>query len=303
MATIEIASKEPWNSTSMNSLSSQYCCHVATHESPFYTRKGVVDRLLGLALLILAAPVIGALVLAIRWSSKGPGIYSQARVGRGGRLFTMYKLRSMRADAEVGIGPAWAAAGDDKRITRLGYWLRKLHLDELPQLWNLVRGEMSLVGPRPERPEFVAVLAEQIPGYLDRLRIAPGITGLAQINLPPDTDLNSVRRKLVLDTEYIRTAGMLLDLRIAACTLLRLVGLRGGRAVVLLGLWREVELPALSVTAAAGGGPTTISVIVNRAAIEGDGSTPRREAEGFAGEREELEPSVAVLVEAESCAS
>jgi len=128
-------------------------------------------------------------------------------------------------------------------MTRLGYWLRHLHLDELPQLFNVVRGEMSLVGPRPERPEFVAVLADQIPGYLNRIAVQPGITGLAQINLPPDTDLDSVRRKLVLDCEYIRTAGLLLDFRILACTLLRVIGLRGGRGVRFMGLQRIVMLP------------------------------------------------------------
>ena len=118
-----------------------------------------------------------------------------------------------------------------------------MHLDELPQLFNVLRGEMSLVGPRPERPEFVVVLADKIPGYVDRLSVLPGITGLAQINLPPDTDLDSVRRKLVLDREYIERVGPLLDLRIILCTLFRLVGIRGGRGVRLLGLLRTVALP------------------------------------------------------------
>jgi hypothetical protein len=156
----------------------------------------------------------------------------------------MYKLRTMRCDAESRTGPVWAsAAGRDPRVTALGQWLRTLHLDELPQLYNLVRGEMSLIGPRPERPEFVTVLAERIPGYLDRLQVLPGITGLAQVNLPPDSDLDSVRAKLQLDMQYIRTSDVWLDLRIALCTLLRLVGLRGGRAVSLLGLKRCVVLP------------------------------------------------------------
>jgi lipopolysaccharide/colanic/teichoic acid biosynthesis glycosyltransferase len=197
----------------------------------------------GLLLLILAAPLIATLVLTIRLTSKGRGIYRQRRVGLGGRIFTMYKLRSMRCDAEHRTGAVWASVCSDPRVTPLGHWLRLLHLDELPQLYNVVRGEMSLIGPRPERPEFVSLLAEQIPGYLDRLQVKPGITGLAQVNLPPDTDLQSVRRKLVLDREYIQTAGPLLDARIALCTLLRLVGLRGGRAVALLGLTRVVELP------------------------------------------------------------
>jgi lipopolysaccharide/colanic/teichoic acid biosynthesis glycosyltransferase len=112
----------------------------------------------------------------------------------------------------------------------------------LPQLVNVVRGEMSLVGPRPERPEFVRVLAANIPFYLDRLQIMPGITGLAQLNLPPDTDLTSVRRKLVLDQEYVDTASVTLDLRILLATALRVVGLRGYRAVQWMGLERSVVL-------------------------------------------------------------
>ncbi len=227
------------------------CCQATALRTSYHTAKQLADRAFGLALLILALPMMGLLVLAIRLTSKGPGIYSQERVGRGGRPFTMYKLRSMRRDAESRTGPVWAPAGRDPRVTWLGHWLRVLHLDELPQLYNLVRGEMSLVGPRPERPEFVAVLANKLPEYLDRLQVLPGITGLAQVNLPPDTDLDSVRAKLQLDQEYIRTAGLSLDLRIAACTMLRLVGLRGGRAVSLLGLTRHVAL-APSV------GPTSV---------------------------------------------
>src|SRR5437868_12064000 len=105
----------------------------------------------------------------------------------------MYKLRSMRIDAEAGTGPVWSCHGSDPRVTGIGYWLRKLHLDELPQLFSVLRGDMSLIGPRPERPEFVRVLGDSVAGYMDRLKMVPGITGLAQINLPPDTDLNSVR--------------------------------------------------------------------------------------------------------------
>jgi lipopolysaccharide/colanic/teichoic acid biosynthesis glycosyltransferase len=212
--------------------------------SDFFRTKEVVDRILGLAMLIPLLPLIGMLILAVRLSSRGPGVFRQTRVGKGGRIFIMYKLRSMRVDAELGTGPVWSSAAKDPRVTLFGYWLRRLHLDELPQLFNVVRGEMSLVGPRPERPEFVTVLAEQIPGYLNRLTVQPGITGLAQINLPPDTDLDSVRRKLILDSEYIRTAGLSFDLRILVCTLLRTVGLRGGRSVRLMGLERTVKLPS-----------------------------------------------------------
>lgn len=210
--------------------------------------KSIFDRVVALVLLVPGLPLIGLLVALVRLTSRGPGIYRQQRVGREGRVFTMYKLRSMRIDAEAGTGPVWAEAGKDSRVTPLGNALRRLHLDELPQLFNVLRGEMSLVGPRPERPEFVAVLAEQIPGYLTRISVLPGITGLAQINLPPDTDLDSVRRKLMLDREYIDTVGPVLDLRIIVCTLLRVVGIRGGRGVWLLGLQRTVSLPRTSAS-------------------------------------------------------
>lgn len=207
----------------------------------YFFFKGMLDRMAALALLIPGLPLIGLLVVLIRLTSKGPGIYRQVRVGCSGR-YMMYKLRSMRCDAEAGTGPVWSTGGVDPRVTRLGYWLRKLHLDELPQLFNVLRGEMSLIGPRPERPEFVEVLSKSIPGYKDRLRILPGITGLAQINLPPDTDLNSVRRKLVLDLEYIETAGLLLDVRMFLCTLLRIIGIRGDRAMRLMSLSRSVRI-------------------------------------------------------------
>ncbi len=182
--------------------------------------KSLLGRMLALILLVPMLPVIGLLVLLVRLTSRGPGIYRQTRVGKDGRSFTMYKIRTMRLDAETN-GAVWADLHDD-RNTSLGNMLRKLHLDEFPQLFNVLKGEMVLVGPRPERPEFVHVLAEEIPEYLQRLSVHPGITGLAQINLPPDTDLESVRRKLVLDLEYIETAGFWLDVRILAYTFMRI---------------------------------------------------------------------------------
>jgi hypothetical protein len=120
--------------------------------------------------------------------------------------------------------------------------LRKLHLDEFPQLINVLKGEMSLIGPRPERPEFTQRLAVEIPGYLDRLLILPGVTGLAQINLPPDTDLESVRRKLCLDLRYVSEAGLLLDLRMLLCTATRVIGMPGGLAMRAFGLYRSVPM-------------------------------------------------------------
>jgi lipopolysaccharide/colanic/teichoic acid biosynthesis glycosyltransferase len=147
----------------------------------------------------------------------------------------MYKVRSMRLDAEAKSGPVWTTT-NDPRVTRVGRFIRMLHLDEFPQLINVLRGEMALIGPRPERPEFVELLARDIPGYLDRLSVRPGITGLAQINLPPDSDLDSVRRKLAVDLDYIRQGNVFLDLRILGCTFVRLVGIKGVYAARMFGL-------------------------------------------------------------------
>ena len=156
----------------------------------------------------LAAPLILLAMALVKLTSRGPAIYRQVRAGLGGRPFTIYKIRTMAHDCEARTGPVWATA-DDPRVTPLGRFLRRSHLDELPQLWNVLRGEMSLVGPRPERPEFVAQLQRAIPDYRRRLQVPPGVTGLAQVQLPPDTDLAGVRRKLVYDLYYIRRMELL----------------------------------------------------------------------------------------------
>jgi lipopolysaccharide/colanic/teichoic acid biosynthesis glycosyltransferase len=227
----------------------------------YFRIKPWLDRGLAALLLIPGLPMMGFLILLIRASSRGPGVYRQVRVGQGGKNFTMYKLRSMRLDAEAKSGPAWSASGADPRVTRLGYWLRRLHLDELPQLFNVLRGEMALVGPRPERPEFVKVLARQIPGYMDRLSVLPGVTGLAQINLPPDSDLDSVRRKLIVDVDYILSAGFWLDFRILFCTILRMLWIKGPAVTRAIGLERLVFLPATSPS------PATNDVAVSVATL------------------------------------
>jgi lipopolysaccharide/colanic/teichoic acid biosynthesis glycosyltransferase len=202
----------------------------------------LVSRIAGMILLVPALPAIIILVMLVEITSPGPGIYRQRRVGLRGKPFTLYKIRTMLRDAEARTGPVWTAP-NDPRITKLGRLLRPLHLDELPQLFNVVMGQMTLIGPRPERPEFTQYLARQIPGYLDRFSVMPGITGLAQINLPPDTDLDSVRRKLVLDVEYIRTARLKLDMQIFFCTALRLIGVPGEAGAKLARVVREAPIP------------------------------------------------------------
>ena len=220
---------------------------------PYFRWKAILDRAGAALLLLPALPMIGLLVLLIRLTSRGPGIYRQARVGKDGRKFMMYKIRTMRHDAEAASGPVWTQA-HDPRITLM--WARCFAssiLDELPQLFNVLKGEMALVGPRPERPEFVHVLAEAIPGYRNRLAVLPGVTGLAQLNLPARYRSCSVQRKLVLDCEYIERAGLWLDIRLFACTNLRMLRLPERRLLRILGLKRKVAIPAASEDHAPGG--------------------------------------------------
>jgi lipopolysaccharide/colanic/teichoic acid biosynthesis glycosyltransferase len=176
-----------------------------------------------LALLALAGPVILATALLVQLTSRGPAFYKQTRLGKGGRPFTLWKIRTMQHDCERASGARWSTPGDP-RVTPVGAFLRGTHLDELPQLWNVLRGDMSLVGPRPERPEFVPALERAVPHYRDRLAVRPGVTGLAQVQLPADTDVGSVRRKLAYDLYYIRNLNGWLDLRLIACTAVRMLG-------------------------------------------------------------------------------
>lgn len=175
---------------------------------------------LAAVMLLGFSPVMVLIAFLIRITSPGPAIYKQTRVGRNGKVFTLYKFRSMHLNAESGTGAVWAKPGDP-RITLLGKITRNLHLDELPQLINVMRGEMALVGPRPERPEITEKIELHVPEFTQRLCIRPGITGLAQVHQGPDVDLNSVRRKLVYDLEYSQVGNPWLDLRIMVCTLLR----------------------------------------------------------------------------------
>ncbi len=183
----------------------------------------MLDSVLAQLLLLAAAPVVLLAAAAVRLTSRGPAFYRQARLGLGGRVFTLWKLRTMTADCEKATGPRWSAPGDP-RVTPVGRFLRRTHVDELPQLWNVVRGEMSLVGPRPERPEFLPLLGGAVPRYRERLRVRPGITGLAQIQLPPDRDVADVRRKLACDLCYVERHGPWLDFRILLGTAAYLLG-------------------------------------------------------------------------------
>lgn len=181
--------------------------------------RSYLDRLVAGVLLVLSAPLLVVIYLSVRLTSRGPAFYTQRRVGLYGRVFSIYKFRSMCVEAEQGTGAVWSQPGDP-RVTPVGRFLRATHLDELPQLLNILFGQMALIGPRPERPEIVAVLQEQIPAYRERLNMLPGVTGLAQVTLPADSDLDSVRRKTVLDRQYIRTASAKMDLHVLFCTVM-----------------------------------------------------------------------------------
>jgi lipopolysaccharide/colanic/teichoic acid biosynthesis glycosyltransferase len=204
-----------------------------------------VDIAVSATLLILAVPLIGVLAVLIKLTSRGPAFYTQKRVGKNGRSFTIYKLRTMINNCESLTGPRWSIPGDP-RVTGIGQLLRITHLDELPQLLNVLFGHMSLIGPRPERPEFLPELIQQYPTYPERLRIRPGVTGFAQVQLPADTDIDGVSHKLAYDLYYVEHAGLGLDVRIILGTLLyvarvpfqmvsRMVGLPGPEAVEMCG--------------------------------------------------------------------
>ena len=174
--------------------------------------------------LIILTPLLGLIALAVALDSRGPILLHQRRVGRRGQTFTLHKFRSMRSDAEPGGEPIWAAP-DDPRRTRVGRILRRSRLDELPQLWNMLRGHMSLIGPRPERPEFVDRLAGELPLYRARLLVRPGVTGWAQVMYPYAGTIEENLAKLEYDLYYIRRFGPLLDLSIALRTVAMFVGL------------------------------------------------------------------------------
>jgi sugar transferase (PEP-CTERM system associated) len=168
-----------------------------------------VHRLAALIGFLLSLPIIIVTAILIKLESRGPIFYKQERVGKNGRTFVLTKFRSMRVDAEK-EGPVWASKGDD-RTTRVGRIIRKVRVDEIPQFWNIIKGDMNFVGPRPERPHFVAQLAEEIPYYEQRHLIAPGLTGWAQIKYPYGASIEDARQKLQYDLFYIKNHGLVFD--------------------------------------------------------------------------------------------
>jgi sugar transferase (PEP-CTERM system associated) len=187
-----------------------------------------IDLVLSLILAVLAAPAMLLTALAVRLESAGPVLYCQERVGENGRTFTLCKFRSMRADAESAGTPIWATDGDS-RITRVGRFIRMTRLDELPQIWNVLKGDMSFVGPRPERPFFVAELAREIPFYQQRHAVKPGLTGWAQVKYRYGSSLEDAMEKLRYDLYYIKHLSIFFDLTIVFDTV-KVVLFRKGAA-------------------------------------------------------------------------
>jgi exopolysaccharide biosynthesis polyprenyl glycosylphosphotransferase len=190
--------------------------------------KRAIDLTASLLLALLASPIMLLAALAVRLDSPGPVFYRQERTGRGGTLFTIAKFRTMRVDAEREGQPLWARIAD-ARVTRVGRLLRLTRMDELPQLWSVVRGDMSFVGPRPERPFFVEQIARQVPFYRLREAIKPGITGWAQIRYPYGASVEDARAKLEYDLYYLKNRSVFLDLAIIFHTVRHVLGARGAR--------------------------------------------------------------------------
>ena len=189
--------------------------------------RNAVHRFVALIAVVFSLPIVLLTAILIKLDSRGPVFYKQERVGENGRSFVLTKFRSMRVDAETD-GPVWASKRDE-RTTRVGRIIRKIRVDEIPQFWNILRGEMSFVGPRPERPHFVAQLAREIPYYEQRHLIAPGLTGWAQIKYPYGASIEDSRQKLQYDLFYIKNHSLLLDAIIMFETIKIILFGRGGQ--------------------------------------------------------------------------
>jgi sugar transferase (PEP-CTERM system associated) len=196
--------------------------------STFMLLRRVLSIVISLLGLILTAPLLPLIILLIKLDSKGPVLYSQSRVGKGGIVFKVYKFRTMRQDAEASSGPQWSG-DNDPRITRVGRFLRTSRLDEIPQLWCVLKGDMGFVGPRPERPEFVAWLSQQIPYYGVRHMVRPGLTGWAQVKYKYGSTVEDAREKLQYDLFYIKNASIGLELLIVFQTIKTVLLRRGAQ--------------------------------------------------------------------------
>jgi exopolysaccharide biosynthesis polyprenyl glycosylphosphotransferase len=190
--------------------------------------KRLFDFLVASLGLILLSPFFLIVSLLIKINSPGPALFKQERVGKDGKIFKMWKFRTMRTDAELETGPVWATE-EDPRITRVGRFLRKNHIDEIPQLINVFKGEMSLIGPRPERPEFIEEINDHIPNFNERLRVRPGITGLAQVRYRYGASIKDATRKLKYDLLYIKRMCWMLEMRILFWTVGRVLTGEGAR--------------------------------------------------------------------------
>jgi sugar transferase (PEP-CTERM system associated) len=190
------------------------------------TTKRLCDVLAALAGLIVGLPIMAVIAIVLKLTSKGPVLYHQARVGENGEIFTVHKFRSMRLDAEAGTGAVWAKPNDN-RVTKFGRFLRRTRLDELPQFWNILIGEMSLVGPRPERPEFVEELTRQIPFYGERHTLKPGLTGWAQVRYTYGASVEDALEKLQYDLFYVKNLTLSLDVLIILNTIKTVILRRG----------------------------------------------------------------------------
>lgn len=190
--------------------------------------KRMFDLVASLALLAFSLPLMAMTALAIRIDSKGPVFYLQERIGLNGRTFKLIKFRSMRVDAEQGGVPQWASE-DDPRVTRVGAFIRKTRIDETPQLFNVLRGDMSIVGPRPERPYFVDTLRREVPYYFERHRVKPGISGWAQLNYPYGASTEDAKAKFQFDLYYLKNYSIFLDFVILLQTLRVVVWSEGAR--------------------------------------------------------------------------
>jgi sugar transferase (PEP-CTERM system associated) len=199
---------------------------VATHRRRVLKR--LVDMVLSLVFIAFVLPLALFVALAIRLESRGPVFYRQERVGLNGQVFALWKFRSMRPDAERDGVPRWAKTQDD-RVTRVGRFIRLVRLDEIPQVINVLAGDMSFIGPRPERPFFVEQLKQQIPHYDLRHRVRPGITGWAQVNYPYGASIEDARRKLAYDLYYLKKNDLVLDLAILVQTVRVILFAQGAR--------------------------------------------------------------------------